>query len=92
MGPLDAIWHLLNFFLPAAGVAAITAALAKLVWRTALRPVRWWLLARAGAAGGAGALLLGLVVFGRDGRMATYALLCAAVAGAIWWVGLRGRA
>lgn len=47
MGPLDAIWHLLNFFLPAAGVAAITAALAKLVWRTALRPVRWWPLARA---------------------------------------------
>ena len=32
MGPLDALWHLLNFFAPALGVGLITAVLARLVW------------------------------------------------------------
>ena len=30
MGPLDAVWHLLNFFAPAVGVGAVTAIAAKL--------------------------------------------------------------
>ena len=37
MGPLDALWHLLNFFAPALGVGLITAVLARLVWWRELR-------------------------------------------------------
>jgi hypothetical protein len=35
----------------------------------------------------AAVVLLGLVVFGRDGRMATYAGMVLATAGALWWRG-----
>ena len=48
MGPLDAFWHLLNFFAPAVGVGLIAAALAKLLWRRELAGVA---LAAAGGVG-----------------------------------------
>jgi hypothetical protein len=41
MGPLDALWHLLNFFAPAVGVALFTAVVAKRVWRRDLAAVSW---------------------------------------------------
>ena len=41
MGPLDAVWHLLNFFLPALGVGLIAAALVKLLWRHELQGVAY---------------------------------------------------
>lgn len=89
MGPLDALIHLVNLFLPALGLAAIAAGLAKLVWWRALRATAWWRL--AAWAGGASAVVVvaGLVVFGRDGRMATYGAMIAASALALWWSGLR---
>ncbi len=63
MGPLDALMHLGNLFLP--GVAlGVLAALA-----------------------GAAVTLAGLVVFGRDGRMATYAAMVLACAFTLWWRG-----
>ena len=37
MGPIDALWHLLNFFAPAFGVGVLTALMAKLLWRRSLR-------------------------------------------------------
>jgi len=87
MGPLDALWHLLNLLLPAAGLGAIAAGLSKLLWRTALRGAPWRRLA-AWASGAAGlALIGGLAITGRDGRMATYAVMVLASAGALWWVG-----
>ena len=45
MGPLDALWHLLNLLLPAVGLGLIAASLAKLLWRAALAPVAWRRLA-----------------------------------------------
>ena len=90
MGPLDALWHLLNFVAPALGVGLIAAALAKLVWWRALRATPWWRLAAWAAAANALALLAALVLFGRDGRMAGYALMLGACAAALWWAGLRG--
>jgi mevalonate pyrophosphate decarboxylase len=89
MGPLDALYHLVNFFLPALGVAALAAALAKLLWWRELRSAAWLRLARWGAAGGSLALLGGLVVFGRDGKMASYAAMVAATALALLWAGWR---
>jgi hypothetical protein len=91
MGPLDATWHLLNFFAPALGVALITSGLAKLLWRRELGGVTWRRLVLWTATGAALALLAGLLVFGRDGRMATYALLIVVVAVALWWAGFVRR-
>ncbi len=47
----------------------------------------WRRLATVAAAAAAAVVLLGLVVFGRDGRMATYAGMVLATAGALWWRG-----
>ena len=91
MGPLDALWHLLNFFAPAVGVALATAVLAKLVWRRDLAGVSLWRLWAWGSGAGAMALIAGLVVGGRDGRMATYGALVVATALALWWAGFVRR-
>jgi uncharacterized membrane protein len=87
MGPIDAFWHLSNLFLPALLLGALAAALAKLMWRRELASVPWRRLATVAAAAAAAVVLLGLVVFGRDGRMTTYAGMVLATAGALWWRG-----
>ena len=45
MGPLDALNHLVNLFLPALGLGMVTAAAATLVWRRDLAAVPWRRLA-----------------------------------------------
>ena len=87
MGPLDALWHVANLFVPALGLGALAAGLAKLLWRRELRPVPFQRLAGPACAACAGAVLLGLVLLGRDGKMATYALMVAACAVTLWWQG-----
>jgi hypothetical protein len=91
MGPLDALWHLLNFGAPALGVALLAASLAKLIWRRELLSVTWHRLVLWPAAAGTAALIGGLVAFGRDGKMVTYAVLVAVSAVALWWVGFVRR-
>ncbi len=87
MGPIDLLNHLLGFFLPALVVGALAAALAKGVWRKNLRAVRWARLTRWSVAGCALASVGGLVAFGRDGAMATYAAMVLASALALLWAG-----
>jgi hypothetical protein len=94
MGPIDALWHVLNFFGPAIGVGLIASGLCKLLWWRSLKAVPYRRLALSAIAAGALALIVGLIAFRReghmaDGRMATYALLCLATALALWWQGLR---
>ena len=91
MGPLDAAWHLLNFIAPALGVAGLASALAKLLWRRELAAVPWRRLALWAAGAGVLVLIGGMVLFGRDGKMATYAALVVASALALWWVGFLRR-
>jgi hypothetical protein len=91
MGPLDAVWHLLNFLAPALAVAGMAAAFAKLAWRRELAAVSWRRLSGWAAVAGGLALCAGLVLFGRDGRMATYGVLVAVSAMALWWVGFARR-
>ena len=91
MGPLDAIWHLLNFFGPAIGVGCLTPLMAKLLWRRELRGSLVRLSVWTTLAGALG-LAVALVLFGRDGKMAGYALMVAAAAFGLWWAGLRTRA
>lgn len=87
MGPLDAWWHLLNLFAPAIGLGLIAAGLAKLLWRRELKAVAWHRLALWVAGVDAAVLLAGLVLQGRDGRMATYGALVLATAATLWWRG-----
>jgi hypothetical protein len=87
MGPLDALWHLANLFIPALLLGALAAALAKLVWRRDLRQMAWRRLALGACAAAVLATLAGLVLFGRDGKMATYAAMVAASAVTLWWQG-----
>lgn len=75
MGPLDALWHLLNFLAPPLCVALILVGLAKgLVWRRLLANAPWRRLwaecALLGLVGQIGALL----VLGAEGKLAGYAL------------------
>ncbi len=87
MGPLDAANHLLNLFLPALALGGLSAALAKLLWRRDLAGHSWARLAWPCAAVAAAASLVGLLLFGRDGRMATYAAMVLATAITLWWRG-----
>lgn len=91
MSPLDAFWHVLNFLFPAFGVAVMASAAAKLLWRSELAGVGWRKLMLWSTGAGAAALVAGLVVFGRDGKMASYAALVLASAMALWWVGFGAR-
>jgi hypothetical protein len=91
MSPLDALWHLLNFVAPAIGVGLLAASLAKLSWRRELAAVPWRRLVLWAAGAGVAALIGGLLVFGRDGKMATYAALVVASALALWWAGFVRR-
>jgi hypothetical protein len=84
---LGAFFHLLELLAPALCVAAISAGLAKLLWRTRLRTVRWRRLAGFGAVASAAVLVAGLIAFGQDGRMATYGAMLLANAAALWWAG-----
>jgi len=87
LGPIDAIWHLLNFFAPALGAGLLTAAFTKLLWRRELKPVRWTRLAAWATAGCALVLVAGLIAFGHDGKMATYAAMVGVCGLTLWAVG-----
>lgn len=87
MGPLDALWHLTNLFVPALALGTLAAALAKLLWRRDLAGVRWRRLAGPACAACALVTLAGLVLFGRDGKMATYGAMVVACAVTLWWWG-----
>jgi hypothetical protein len=91
MGPLDAIWHALNFFAPALGLAVLAASAAKLLWRHDLGGVPWLRLVLWAALAGMAVLIGGLVLFGRDGKMATYFALVVASALALWVAGFVRR-
>lgn len=92
MGPLDLLNHLLNFMAPAAWVAIAVTVLARFFMPK--RPV-----ARSQTAQVAinfavclAALVLGLLVFGRDGKMATYAAMVLLGATSQWVMGRGWRA
>ena len=87
MEPLDALWHLGNLFMPALMLGLLSAALAKLLWRRELAAVTWRRLAVPAALACALVTLTGLVIFGRDGKMATYAGMVLACAFTLWWRG-----
>jgi hypothetical protein len=91
MGPLDALWHLLNFVAPALGLGLLASGMAKLLWRRELAKVAWRRLAVWACTASLAALVAGLVLTGRDGTMAMYAGMVASCALALWWAGFMRR-
>jgi NADH:ubiquinone oxidoreductase subunit 4 (subunit M) len=82
LGLLD---HLLNFIAPALVVGLLVAALAPLVMRQA-RPHHTWLTQAAINSVACGlTLLAGLLLFGRDGKMVTYAAMVLVGASCQWF-------
>ena len=89
MDPFGGLWHLLNFVAPAVGIGLVASSFAKLLWRRSLHGVAWWRLAVWASAWSLVACTAGLIVFGRDGKMATYAGMVLACATSLWWTGFR---
>ena len=89
MQAADAFWHVTNFFAPALFLGAAAAVATRWIWRREAAGVgvlRLW----AWASGAAALVsIAGLVAFGRDGRMATYAAMVTASAVALWWAAFR---
>jgi MFS superfamily sulfate permease-like transporter len=93
MTALNLINQLLNFVAPAAGVALLVVLAARLFsgFFSSKRPPAHGWKAQAAIVFIAGVLLLlaGLLVFGRDGKVASYALLAVGAATCQWLL-LRG--
>lgn len=89
MGILGGLLHLANFAAPALGVAAVLTVLSWGLRRGArFSPVAWQQARRLFAWASLGGLLVlaaGLVVFGRDGKMATYAALVLVMGTLAFW-------
>lgn len=77
--------HLLGLFLPAVGMAVVLMLVPRLWPKTAKG--RWTLKTEALTLMGSGSLVLltGLVIFGRDGKMLTYAALVVVLGTLAWW-------
>jgi hypothetical protein len=80
--------HLLNFVLPAIAVALLLVLSSRMfggVFRSS-RPVAatWWMQTAIVFAANVAVLLAGLVFFGRDGKMLTYAAMVAGAALCQW--------
>ncbi|MDQ0568609.1 TRAP-type C4-dicarboxylate transport system permease small subunit [Variovorax paradoxus] len=86
MSLLDLLNHLLNFVAPALAVGFLCALMGRVFVRRAAGVPSWWIQGAINAGVGALVLLGGLVFFGRDGAMATYAALVLACGTSQWWV------
>lgn len=89
MGPFDLLNHVLNFMAPAAWVAVMVSVVAWI-----FMPKRPSAQSRCAQVAinfvfCLAALVLGLLLFGRDGKMATYAAMALSVATSQWLM-LRG--
>jgi len=89
MGPLDIVNHFLNFVAPAAAMALVLVLSGRLVGSRSASAMSVWLRWAILFAVGVAVLAAGLVLWGRDGKMLTYAALVVACA-TCQWVLVRG--
>jgi hypothetical protein len=85
MTAIAALGHVANFLAPALVVALMLSLLPRLRWGKArwrgfIQDTLWLTLA------GVSVLLAGLIWFGRDGKMATYAALVVVQGSAAWYL------
>lgn len=86
MDPLQQLWHLLNLVLPPWALAALHAALCKLLWRRELATLSWLRLTFWCGLAAEAAHLGGIFLTGHDGAMWTYGAMLLALAVATWGV------
>jgi hypothetical protein len=86
MTPLDLFNHVLNFAAPAFAVGFLCALLGRFAMRRSGKPLALWVQGGINFVVGFAVLLAGLIVFGQDGRMATYAALVVACGTSQWLV------
>ncbi|MDP3227357.1 MAG: hypothetical protein Q8N13_05215 [Acidovorax sp.] len=84
MGPLDAFNHLLNFVAPAAAMALLLGLSGRIFGSKTPMALGWWARVAIVFAMGVAVLAAGIVVWGRDGKMLTYAALVVACATCQW--------
>lgn len=77
--------HLFNFILPAIAMGVMMPLFSRLIWRktTVKLSIQRQMLITSTVC--LAVLIAGLVIFGRDGKMLTYAGLVVAAAGCQWW-------
>ena len=76
--------HTINFIAPALGVAAWITLIHPLIWRKGRRWQGWRRQFVLNSLAGILMLLLGLLVFGQDGKMLAYAAMVMACATTQW--------
>ena len=86
MAPLDLLNHLLNFIAPAFAVGFLCALIGRVGPRQTGKRIAWWAQGAINFVVGVAVLAAGLVVFGHDGRMATYVALVIACGTSQWLV------
>ena len=84
MGAFDFFLHLAGFLAPAAGVALLVSLLARVLMPAISVPGSWLASLAIDFIAGSAALLAGLWLFGRDGKMLTYGALVLACASSQW--------
>lgn len=87
MGPLDIVNHLLNFVAPAAALALLLVIFGRFFRSKTPVALVWWAQAAIVFIVGVAVSVIGLVLWGRDGRMLTYAALVVACATCQWGLG-----
>ena len=86
MSALDLLIHLLNFALPAFFLALVLGLASRFIVqrKPSARPL--WRQMGLNFAAGLLVSVAGLIVFGRDGKMATYAALVLVSSTVQWWL------
>lgn len=92
MSPLEFVRHLLGFAAPAAIVALLVPLGARLAMAPVARRTSWRACIAINFLAGLAVLVAGLLVFGHDGKMATYAALVLVVATSQWLASRAWRA
>ena len=83
MGPIDALWHVLNFLAPATVTAALLAAWRAISDKKSRNPSAIRSSFAIFFTVGAAVLTAGLMMLGHDGRMLSYAALVLAQGSAL---------
>ena len=89
MGPLDILNHLLNFVAPALWTAVLVTLVARVFMKKVPAAPVLWAQVAINFIVGVVVLGLGLLFFGNDGKMTTYAGLALLCATSQWFM-LRG--
>ena len=84
MSLLDMLLHLFNFAAPALVLALLLPLAAHVFIKKQAPALVWWVQIAINLIVGVAVLLVGLWLWSRDGKMATYALLVLALASSQW--------